>query len=95
MRSCEISPTGCPRDKNKGEVTLCLWLNYGAWSGSGSQPHFKLGLEPSTAAFDSLAVACKKKAADILEPGETRVAGIVSWSISSPLLISIGSQSSP
>lgn len=56
--------------------SLGLWLNYGAWSGSGSPPYFNLGLEPSTAPFDSLAEAVMEKAAHILAPGEVRT-----WSL--------------
>jgi len=34
-----------------------LWLNYGAWSGTGSAPYFNLGLEPCTGVPDDLAAA--------------------------------------
>lgn len=71
---------------NDGQLQLCwdrneipflgLWLNYGAWSGCGSPPYFNLGLEPSTAPFDSLAEALQEKAARILEPGE-----VCGWSL--------------
>lgn len=51
---------------------LGMWLNAGAWSGCGSSPYFNLGLEPSTAAYDSLADALAVGDAHILPPGESR-----------------------
>lgn len=55
---------------------LGLWLNCGAWSGCGSPPYFNLGVEPSTAAFDSLEDALHDRTARILGPGEIRT-----WSL--------------
>ena len=37
------------------EIThVGLWMNYGAWSGSGSEPYFNLGLEPCIGGTDAL-----------------------------------------
>ena len=55
---------------------LALWLNLGAWSGCGSAPYVNLGIEPTTAPYDSLAEAVQAGGAMILPAGETR-----SWSL--------------
>jgi galactose mutarotase-like enzyme len=34
-----------------------LWLNYGGWSGAGTEPYFNAGIEPTTQGFDDLAIA--------------------------------------
>lgn len=60
---------------------LGMWLNAGAWSGCGSNPYFNLGLEPATAAFDSLADALAAGEACILPPGESH-----SWQLEIALL---------
>ena len=40
------------------EIThIGLWMNYGAWSGSGSEPYFNLGLEPCIGGTDGLSNA--------------------------------------
>ena len=31
-----------------------LWMNYGGWSGCGSEPYFNLGLEPCIGGADGL-----------------------------------------
>jgi galactose mutarotase-like enzyme len=49
---------------------LGLWINYLGWSGCGSDPYFNLGIEPATAAFDSLDLAIEAGQHRILEPGE-------------------------
>jgi len=37
------------------EIThVGLWMNYGGWSGSGSEPYFNLGLEPCIGGTDAL-----------------------------------------
>ncbi|MBI1332558.1 MAG: hypothetical protein GC165_06730 [Armatimonadetes bacterium] len=36
---------------------VAFWMNYGAWSGSGSEPYRNLGIEPCIGAFDSLSEA--------------------------------------
>jgi galactose mutarotase-like enzyme len=50
---------------------LGLWLNVMAWSGSGSAPYFNLGIEPTTAAHDSLSDAHATASARELLPGQT------------------------
>lgn len=48
-----------------------LWLNYAGWSGAGTEPYFNLGLEPTTAACDSLAEAIDAGAVHVLQSRET------------------------
>jgi hypothetical protein len=51
---------------------LGFWMNYGAWSGSGSAPYFNLGIEPATTPCDDLAEAVRNGEARMLAPGEER-----------------------
>jgi len=51
---------------------LGLWINNGGWSGCDSEPYFNLGLEPTTAAFDSVSHAIDDGAISWLKPAETR-----------------------
>lgn len=55
---------------------LGLWLNNGGWSGCNSDPYVNLGIEPTTAAFDSLAEAVAADSISWLPSGETR-----SWAL--------------
>jgi galactose mutarotase-like enzyme len=48
-----------------------LWLNYGAWSGAGTEPYFNIGFEPTTSPHDDLNVAIQHHAALQLLRGET------------------------
>ncbi len=48
---------------------LGLWINFHGWSGCGSAPYFNLGIEPATAAFDSLCDAVQAGKQRILGPG--------------------------
>jgi galactose mutarotase-like enzyme len=50
---------------------LGLWLNVMGWSGCGSPPYFNLGIEPTTAAHDSLSDAQDSFSARHLLPGQT------------------------
>jgi galactose mutarotase-like enzyme len=50
---------------------LGLWLNVMGWSGCGSPPYFNLGIEPTTAAHDSLNDAQASGSARHLLPGLT------------------------
>jgi galactose mutarotase-like enzyme len=50
---------------------LGLWLNVMGWSGCGSTPYFNLGIEPTTAAHDSLSDAQASASARHLLPGQT------------------------
>ena len=56
-----IDPTGKHsfifRFQPKEITHVGLWMNYGAWSGSGSEPYFNLGLEPSIGGTDGLSNA--------------------------------------
>jgi len=36
---------------------VALWLNYGAWSGSGSPAYFNMAFEPAIGPFDALEIA--------------------------------------
>jgi galactose mutarotase-like enzyme len=56
---------------------LGLWINNRGWSGCDSNPYRNLGLEPATAAFDSVCRAIDEDSIAWLQPGHTR-----SWSIS-------------
>jgi len=42
------------RFRPKDITHISLWMNYGAWSGSGSEPYFNLGLEPCIGGTDAL-----------------------------------------
>ena len=55
---------------------LGLWINNRGWSGCNSNPYMNLGLEPTTAAFDSVSEAIDDGAIAWLEAGQTRT-----WSI--------------
>ncbi len=55
------------------EIThVGLWLNFGGWSGSGSEPYFNLGLEPAIGGKDSLADAMQIDEYAMLPPGQQR-----------------------
>lgn len=56
---------------------LALWLNAGAWSGTGGAPYWNLGLEPTTSPCDSLAEAVRAGLERRLHPGAT-----LRWSLS-------------
>jgi hypothetical protein len=56
---------------------LGLWINNHGWSGRDSNPYMNLGLEPATAAFDSVSRAIDEDSIAWLQAGQTR-----SWSIS-------------
>lgn len=47
---------------------LALWVNNGGWAGTGGEPYFNLGVEPTNAPDDDL-TACKKP--PVLKAGET------------------------
>lgn len=49
-----------------------LWINNRGWSGLGTAPYRNLGVEPSTAAYDSLGDAIGHDAIPWIRPGETR-----------------------
>ena len=51
---------------------LGLWVNNRGWSGCDAEPYRNLGLEPSTAAYDSVGDAIDTKTIPWIEPGETR-----------------------
>lgn len=55
---------------------IAVWLNAGAWSGTGSTPYYNLGLEPCMGAQDSLAEAIAHKLHYVLPPH-----GIQTWSL--------------
>jgi galactose mutarotase-like enzyme len=55
---------------------LGLWLNFGAWSGSGDAPYFNAGIEPTTSPADRLDTALSAGSAAMLAPRATR-----RWSI--------------
>jgi galactose mutarotase-like enzyme len=51
---------------------LGLWVNNGGWSGCDAEPYRNLGLEPSTAAYDSVGEAIDSNGIPWIQPGETR-----------------------
>ncbi|MFT5195040.1 MAG: hypothetical protein ACI85U_002055 [Candidatus Promineifilaceae bacterium] len=55
---------------------VAIWMNYGAWSGSGSAPYFNLGLEPCIGSKDSLADAKRADEYGLLPANQTK-----SWSL--------------
>ena len=50
---------------------LGLWINNRGWAAEGRPPYFNLGLEPSTAPYDSVSEAVRNSAVPLIEPGET------------------------
>jgi galactose mutarotase-like enzyme len=60
-----------------------LWLNYGGWSGAGTEPYYNVGIEPTTSPHDDLSVVAHENTALQLPPGETR-----SWQ----LTVTLGEQ---
>jgi hypothetical protein len=56
---------------------LGLWINNRGWSGCDSEPYRNLGIEPSTAPYDSVSAAVANGEISWLGPGETR-----QWSVS-------------
>ncbi|MGB6221872.1 hypothetical protein [Haloferula sp.] len=53
-----------------------IWLNQRAWSGTGSEPYFNLGFEPTTSPHDDLTSAIAANEHFTLAPHESR-----SWSL--------------
>lgn len=56
---------------------LGLWINNDGWSGCDSKPYRNLGIEPATAAFDSISTAIEDGSLAWLQPEERR-----EWAIS-------------
>jgi galactose mutarotase-like enzyme len=48
-----------------------MWLNYGAWSGAGTESYFNAGIEPTNAPADNLSSATEQRTARLLLPGNT------------------------
>lgn len=61
---------------NDNTPWIGCWINNQAWSGSDSKPYRNIGIEPSSARFDSLDDVINAGAAELLAPGDTRT-----WSL--------------
>lgn len=49
-----------------------LWLNYGGWSGAGTEPYFNAGIEPTTSPHDDLNVIVAQETAMHLPASQRR-----------------------